>query len=135
MKAKPRRAKPKVQAGKRPAKTRRTTSDQHSARRQAGPSKADTASGDEQPMTSPKRLLRAGLSALSIPGAESAMADGLSKIADSFGFKKLESVFDHRVAAALERIGFPSAATLRRLVERVDGMPPRKRARKPETRR
>src|SRR5216684_5756274 len=61
MKAKPRRAKPKVQAGKRPAKTRRTTSDQHSARRQAGPSKADTASGDEQPMTSPKRLLRAGL--------------------------------------------------------------------------
>jgi hypothetical protein len=86
-------------------------------------------------MASSKRLLRAGLSALSIPGAESAVADGLSKIADSFGFKKLESVFDHRVAAALERIGFPSAAELRRLVDSADAMRPHRRAGKARTQR
>jgi hypothetical protein len=63
------------------------------------------------------------------------MADGLSKLADSFGFKKLESVFDHRVAAALERIGFPSAAKLRRLVDGADAMPPRRQVRKARTRR
>ncbi|MEA3132343.1 MAG: hypothetical protein QOG17_189 [Gammaproteobacteria bacterium] len=135
MKAKPRRAKPTVRTGKRPAVTRRASSGPRPARRQSGPSRADTAPGDDQPMASPKRLLRAGLSALSIPGAESAMADGLSKLADSFGFKKLESVFDHRVAAALERIGFPSAAELRRLVDGADAMPPRRQARKARTRR
>jgi hypothetical protein len=71
---------------------------------------------------SPKELLQAGLSALSLPRAESAMADGLSKIADSFGFKKLEDVFDQRVASALERIGFPSVQELSRLVERVEAL-------------
>ena len=64
-------------------------------------------------------LLRAGLNALS-PRAESAVADGLSKIADSFGLKKLEDVFDHRVAAALERLGYPSPREMRRLVDQVD---------------
>ena len=117
MKAKPRRAKPTVRAGKRPAVTRRA------------------APGGDQSMASPKRLLRVGLSALSIPGAESAMAGGLRKLAYSFGFKNLESVFDHRVAAALERIGFPSAAELRRLVDSADAVPPRRRARKAGTRR
>jgi hypothetical protein len=117
MKAKPSRANPTVRTGKPPAVTRRA------------------APGGDQSMASPKRLLRVGLSALSIPGAESAMAGGLSKLADSFGFKKLESVFDHRVAAALERIGFPSAAELRRLVDSADAVPPRRRARKAGTRR
>ena len=64
-------------------------------------------------------LLRAGLNALSLPRAESAVADGLSKIADSFGLKKLEDVFDHRVAAAMERIGYPSAKELRALSTQV----------------
>ena len=119
MKAKPRHVKPAVRAGKRAAATRR-------ARDQSGRSSANAAPIDEQSNASPKRLLRAGWNALSIPGAESAMADGLSKIADSFGFKKLESVFDHRVAAALERIGFPSAEELRRLVKMADSAPPRR---------
>jgi hypothetical protein len=69
---------------------------------------------------SSKHLLHAGLSALSLPRAESAVADSLSKIADSFGFKKLEDVFDQRVASALQRIGIPSAAELARLIEKVD---------------
>ncbi len=69
--------------------------------------------------SSPSELLRAGLNALS-PRAESAVADGLSKIADSFGLKKLEDVFDHRVAAALERLGYPSPREMRRLVDQVD---------------
>lgn len=69
---------------------------------------------------SSRHLLHAGLSALSLPRAESAVADGLSKIADSFGFKKLEDVFDQRVASALQRIGIPSARELARLVEKVD---------------
>ena len=69
---------------------------------------------------SSKHLLHAGLSALSLPRAESAVADGLSKIADSFGFKKLEDVFDQRVASALQRIGIPSAGELARLIEKVD---------------
>lgn len=69
---------------------------------------------------SSRHLLHAGLSALSLPHAESAVAGGLSKIADSFGFKKLEDVFDQRVASALQRIGIPSARELARLVEKVD---------------
>jgi Poly(hydroxyalcanoate) granule associated protein (phasin) len=73
-----------------------------------------------RPTTSPKDILQAGLSALSIPRAESAMADGLSKIADSFGFKKLEDVFDQRVASALERIGIPSAEKLNQLMKKVE---------------
>jgi transposase len=70
--------------------------------------------------TSPKEIFQAGLSALSLPRAESAMADGLSKIADSFGFKKLEDVFDQRVASALDRIGIPSAEELSRLIQKVE---------------
>ena len=40
------------------------------------------------------------------------------------GFRKLEQVFDDRVAAALQRIGMPSAETLRELIERVDRLSP-----------
>ncbi len=68
---------------------------------------------------SPSKLLRAGLNALSLPRAESAVADGLSKIADSFGLKKLEDVFDQRVAAAMERIGYPSVKDLQALSVQV----------------
>lgn len=71
-------------------------------------------------VASPGNLLRAGLSALSLPRAESAVADGLSRIADSLGLKKLEDVFDHRVAATMERMGYPSVKKLTRLVEQVE---------------
>ena len=81
--------------------------------RTAKPSDADSA------VASPGKLLRAGLSALSLPRAESAVADGLSRIADSFGLKKLEDVFDNRVAAAMERMGYPSAKELRKLEDQV----------------
>jgi hypothetical protein len=67
-------------------------------------------------LSSPIDLLRAGLNALSLPKADSVVADGLSRITDSFGLKKLEDVFDHRVAAAMERLGYPSAKALQRLV-------------------
>ena len=40
------------------------------------------------------------------------------------GFLRLEQVFDDRVAAALQRIGMPSAETLRELIERVDRLSP-----------
>lgn len=60
-------------------------------------------------------LLRAGLSALTHPGTEAAVAGGLSRIADSFGLRKLEDVFDQRVAAALQRLGYPSPEELRSL--------------------
>jgi hypothetical protein len=80
------------------------------SRKKAAPANADSTA------SSPTDLLRAGLSALSLPRAESAVAGGLSRIADSFGFKKLEDVFDQRVAGAMERIGYPSAAELNRLM-------------------
>ncbi len=84
---------------------------------------------------SSKHLLHAGLSALSLPRAESAVADGLSKIADSFGFKKLEDVFDQRVASALQRIGIPSAKELARLIEKVDALSALVKSTKTKTRK
>lgn len=83
-----------------------------------GKTRTATTSSDSS-VASPGKLLRAGLSALSLPRAESAVADGLSRIADSFGLKKLEDVFDNRVAAAMERMGYPSAKELRKLVDQV----------------
>ena len=84
---------------------------------------------------SSRHLLHAGLSALSLPRAESAVAGGLSKIADSFGFKKLEDVFDQRVASALQRIGIPSARELARLVEKVDTLSALVKSTKSKTRK
>ena len=78
----------------------------------------------ERAVESSRDLFQAGLSALSLPRAESAMADGLSKIADSFGIRKLEDVFDHRVASALERLGYPSAAEFAQLMDRLDALAP-----------
>ncbi len=82
--------------------------------------------------TFPKEILQAGLSALSLPRAESAMADGLSKIADSFGFKKLEDVFDQRVASALHRIGIPSAEELSSLIQKIDELSAMIQTKKPK---
>lgn len=38
------------------------------------------------------------------------------------GLKKLEEVFDERVAAALARMGMPSPALLQELIDRVDAL-------------
>ena len=100
-----------------PAKPARKVSAAAKARPAAKPVAPVGRSGRSSHSTSD--LLRAGLNALSLPRAESAVADGLSKIADSFGLKKLEDVFDHRVAAAMERIGYPSAKELRALSTQV----------------
>lgn len=67
-------------------------------------------------------ILRAGLGALSLQRAETAVADGISKFADAFAIKKLEDVFDNRVIAALERMGYPSAEELRKLADQVESL-------------
>ena len=50
------------------------------------------------------------------------MAEGLGKFADSIGLRKLEDVFDQRVASALERMGIPTARELAKLREQVDAL-------------
>jgi hypothetical protein len=67
----------------------------------------------------PRRLLSVGADA-----ARSAVTNPASKfvkdhVSESWedGLRKLESVFDERVAAALTRMGMPSAQELRKLVE------------------
>ena len=52
--------------------------------------------------------------------ATGAVAEGLGKFADSIGLRKLEDVFDQRVASALERMGIPTARELARLREQVE---------------
>ena len=44
----------------------------------------------------------------------------LDTLGDTLGFRKLEDVFDQRIAAAMERLGFPSAEELASLREQVD---------------
>lgn len=118
------RAKP---AAKSPsAKTTRKKSGIASSPRQSKPraTNANTRSSpsaqeSNRPALATNEILRAGLGALSLKRAESAVADSFSKFADSFAIKKLEEVFDHRVAATLERMGYPSAAEIGKLVEQV----------------
>jgi len=43
----------------------------------------------------------------------------LDQLGDTLGFRKLEDVFDQRIAAALERLGIPSADELANLREQV----------------
>jgi hypothetical protein len=43
----------------------------------------------------------------------------LDQLGDTLGFRKLEDVFDQRLAAALERLGIPSAEELATLREQV----------------
>lgn len=81
-------------------------------------------------------LLRAGLKALDdarvrqtrvvetllgIPAGVSAIAPktALDSLGNSLGFRKLEDVFDQRIAAALERLGIPSAEEFAALREQV----------------
>jgi hypothetical protein len=81
-------------------------------------------------------LLRAGLKALDearvrqtrvvetllgIPAGVTTMAPkaALDSLGNSLGFRKLEDVFDQRIAAALERLGIPSAEEFAALREQV----------------
>jgi hypothetical protein len=105
-------------ASRKPATKPRTTKSSKTSTSQPAPRTMKQAGADA--FASSKHLLHAGLTALSLSRAESAVADGLSKITDSVGFKKLEDVFDQRVASALQRIGIPSADELARLIEKVD---------------
>ena len=68
-----------------------------------------------------RKLLSAGME--SLPPEAMAAAKGVTGPLHD-GFRKLEQVFDDRVAAALQRIGMPSAETLRELIERVDQLSP-----------
>jgi len=43
----------------------------------------------------------------------------LDQLGDTLGFRKLEDVFDQRIASALERLGIPSAEELAALREQV----------------
>ncbi len=52
---------------------------------------------------------------LRTPAAKTA----LDSLGDSLGFRKLEDVFDQRIAAALERLGVPSAEEFAALREEV----------------
>jgi hypothetical protein len=108
-----------------------------SATRRRGASRAQrdrhTANPLMQMLEAQRRLWSAGIDSLS----HEAMAAGrphakgvTGQLQD--GFRRLEQVFDDRVAAALHRIGMPSAETLRELIARVDRLsvpekPPRRR--------
>src|SRR5262245_1733136 len=72
-----------------------------------------------------RKLVSAGIDSLS-PEAMAAGRAHMKGVTAPLqdGFRKLEQVFDDRVAAALQRIGMPSAETLRELIERVDRLSP-----------
>lgn len=67
-------------------------------------------------------MLDAGLKALS--HARSRLSEGQEKVVqsliDPFGIRKLEEVFDQRVAAALERLGWPAPDDYAQLKARMD---------------
>jgi hypothetical protein len=71
-----------------------------------------------------RKVLRAGTaaarSAVDNPASQR-VKDGVAESLQG-GLRKLEQVFDERVAAALDRIGMPSAETLRDLCAKVEAL-------------
>ena len=69
-----------------------------------------------------KKFLQSSLGAItrSRDDATEAVAEGLGRFAESIGLRKLEDVFDQRVASALARIGIPTAKELARLKKQVE---------------
>lgn len=67
-------------------------------------------------------VLEAGIKALTLAKERTTTGAGnvVASLMDPFGFRKLEEVFDQRVASALERLGVPSAKTLADLVDRME---------------
>ncbi len=64
-----------------------------------------------------KALERARKSAENGPAAKV-----VASLIDPFGFRKLEDVFDQRVASALERLGQPSPEVLMALLEEIQSL-------------
>ena len=64
-----------------------------------------------------KALERARKSAENGPAAKV-----VASLIDPFGFRKLEDVFDQRVASALERLGQPSPEVLMALIEEIQAL-------------
>lgn len=64
-----------------------------------------------------KALERARKSAENGPAAKV-----VASLIDPFGFRKLEDVFDQRVASALERLGQPSSEVLMALIEEIQSL-------------
>jgi hypothetical protein len=71
-----------------------------------------------------RKVLRAGTaaarSAVDNPASQR-VKDGVAESLQG-GLRKLEQVFDERVAAALDRMGMPSAETLRDLCAKVEAL-------------
>ena len=116
-------------------------------RQPVAPAAAHEAKAPKAPKESTGQgLLRAGLKALgdvrdgvvqrqtrvveSLLGAASRSAaatsspakSALDSLGDSLGFRKLEDVFDQRIAAALERLGVPTAQQFEMLQRQLDAL-------------
>lgn len=74
--------------------------------------------------SAPASMLESGIQALARARkqAESGPAKVMASLIDPFGFRKLEDVFDQRVAGALERLGWPNAAALAELLREVEDL-------------
>ena len=111
----------KMSVAKQPAKAsatpkiKSTTSDKQ---RQTKSSDEPTASG----AAGAKNFLQSSFGAISRSrdDATEAVAEGLGRFVETIGLRKLEDVFDQRVASALERMGIPTARELARLRDRVE---------------
>lgn len=70
----------------------------------------------------PASMLESGIQAFARARkqAESGPAKVMASLIDPFGFRKLEDVFDQRVASALERLGWPNAQALADLLQEVE---------------
>ncbi|MET0165179.1 MAG: phasin family protein, partial [Vicinamibacterales bacterium] len=105
------------------SKTRRSSS----TTRRGSDSRAREGSSANNPLMqilqAQRKLLSAGIDSLSHDTAGRPHVKGVPGPLQD-GFRRLEQVFDDRVAAALQRIGMPSAETLRELIERVDRLSP-----------
>ena len=113
------------------------------AKRSSGPRRRSTPRAPEnlpgnnplmQMLNVQRKLLSAGIDSLSHDATAAAGRPNIKAVTGPLqdGFRKLEQVFDDRVAAALQRLGMPSAETLRELVQRVDRLSPPARPRRPK---
>ena len=77
------------------------------------------------PQTTAAAMLESGMKALerARKSAENGpAAKVVASLIDPFGFRKLEDVFDQRVASALERLGQPSPEVLMALIEEIQSL-------------
>ena len=77
------------------------------------------------PQTTAAAMLESGMKALerARKSAENGpAAKVVASLIDPFGFRKLEDVFDQRVASALERLGQPSPEVLMALIEEIQAL-------------